>query len=129
MIGISWPIEFDSFGNVKGQYDFTQYSYEDKKEKHIALWDKITETIIPGDSEDWSYFSESGENVVPDSVCSYPCKVLEYRQQKELACCWDCKRCRNNEKLNQERSGCEICPILTWPDPDTATQCVNIEPQ
>ena len=64
------------------------------------------------DKLNWSAF---GNELVPESVCSMPCKTKEYCVQKELICCWECRQCRKNEIIvDQER--CEQCDLTTWPD-------------
>ena len=48
--------------------------------------------------------------------------------QRELKCCWDCRRCRSNERLNAAITGCVTCDLLTWPDDVNHTTCVRIAP-
>ena len=135
-MGTSWPIEFDENGDVKGRYLFQQYfTHGDNLETPVGVWDKIQETIkLNTTAIDWSLFwpSKSSREVkssVPDSVCSYPCPEKFYKQQRELVCCWDCLSCRNNEILNLNKTGCSKCPLLEWPDEETATECISIEPE
>ncbi|CAG5124018.1 unnamed protein product [Candidula unifasciata] len=64
---------------------------------------------------------------VPESVCSGPCRPGEYKLQKELVCCWDCRKCRDNEKVTSKPAGCKACEQFTWPDPKTGyTSCLPI---
>ena len=62
-----------------------------------------------------------------------PCDIAHYDiaspcLQRELKCCWDCRRCRSNERLNAAITGCVTCDLLTWPDDVNHTTCVRIEP-
>ena len=82
-------------------------------------------------SADWSLFYpfENPSSAAPDSVCSRPCGPRLYYQQRELECCWDCLGCRNNERLNVNSTGCVPCSVFTWPDDETATRCILIDPE
>ena len=149
-VGTAWDISFDEYGDIEAPYIFEQYhSKRTEKYTEAARWSKSSGAIQMYPSNiDWSYFkphnhSENGlhtaitnstapydeDSWVPDSVCSNPCGPRQYKQQKELKCCWKCIDCRNNEIINEERDGCEKCPDLMWPDVETATVCVPIEPR
>ena len=134
--GTSWTIKFDNLGNMLGEYEFHQHPYSRANVKGaVGCWDKVSSNITVNDTlVDWSAFRDSSDVLfnqydAPDSVCSYPCGPREYKQQRELACCWDCITCRNNEIINSAADGCEQCPDLYWPDEETATRCEPIEPQ
>ena len=45
-----------------------------------------------------------------------------------MKCCWDCRRCRSNERLNDDTTGCVECDLFTWPDDVNYTTCVRIPP-
>ena len=66
-------------------------------------------------------------NVTPESVCSKPCKRKQYQVKIDVICCWECRSCRENEKIVNE-STCVTCPLTSWPDNDNATTCLPIEP-
>ena len=138
--GANWEVSFDESGDLVGSYVFEQY-HSDAKDKFttIAKWDKhIGEVIVNTSITDWSHFiidgsglksHYDGDYLIPDSVCSYECGTLQYKQQRELICCWDCMTCRNNEIINADRDGCEKCPVLMWPDEETSSYCIQIEPR
>ena len=46
---------------------------------------------------------------------------------KNYHCCWECKTCRDNERV-VNASRCELCEENTWPDDETATLCETIDP-
>ena len=134
--GSSWTVAFDDAGDIMGPYNYQQY-YRNRSDRQqvIGRWDKLAGNIsIDDDTVSWAAFG-NGANVtrdadgVPDSVCSYPCGPRQYKQQRELVCCWDCMSCRNNEVINVDRDGCEKCPEMMWPDDETATKCLLIEPE
>ena len=133
--GGSWKVQFNDLGDVKGPYEFRQfYSSRTLKEKPISLWDQINQTLVIYEEEvDWSIFWDydfaNVSSNPPDSVCSRPCGPRLYYQHTELSCCWNCIACRNNERLNTERTGCVKCSYLSWPDKETATYCELIEPE
>src|SRR6218665_2813996 len=43
-------------------------------------------------------------------------------------CCWTCMCCRNNEIILENQTGCSACPMFTWPDDETARNCLLISP-
>ena len=136
--GTNWNVAFDESGDVLGNYVFRQY-FSNRTPLHelVAVWENQNNDItVYSNKLDLSNFlvNEADARIhknsmdVPDSVCSYPCEARQYQQQRELVCCWDCMSCRNNEIINADRDGCEKCPELMWPDEETATYCVEIEP-
>ena len=131
--GFSWIVEFDEIGNVKGPYEFRQYyNSRSEKEIRIAFWNTINDTLLlHKDKMNWSSFwkADNSKNYPPDSVCGHPCKPRLYYQYREQGCCWDCVACRNNERLNDGKTGCMKCPEFYWPDKRTATYCKPIEPE
>ncbi|GFO22662.1 metabotropic glutamate receptor [Plakobranchus ocellatus] len=66
---------------------------------------------------------------VPESVCSKPCKPGQFLIQREPApCCWECRACRDNERLVRGNTSCELCAPFTWPDPETGYQTCAMIP-
>ncbi|KAM4663633.1 extracellular calcium-sensing receptor-like [Discoglossus pictus] len=64
-------------------------------------------------------FWNSGQNGVPQSVCSTPCPRNHRRaaRQGEKICCFDCIPCSEGEILNPSaNSECLKCPEDKWPD-------------
>ena len=134
--GSSWTVAFDDAGDIMSPYNYLQwYKNRTIQQQRVGSWEKFHDNIlIDDDTMSWIAFGNGadvtrGADGVPDSVCSYPCGPRQYQQQRELVCCWDCMSCRNNEIINADRDGCEKCPELMWPDDDTATYCITIEPE
>ena len=135
--GMSGKIKFDESGDMIGEYDLFQYVYNTSEgygdNFKIGKWDKSTEDlIIHDDKVSWHMFSTRPEAHtvvagIPESVCSKPCKDNEYAVQKELKCCWECMRCRENEIIVND-SGCAVCPENTWPKENDVTVCEVINP-
>lgn len=129
--GFSGKIQFNEKGDFLGKYIFKQYQHAIEDTVAVAVWDKIDGSIeIFYDKMQWfSYrgnYSKKGD--IPEAVCSNPCKIKEYYIQKELPCCWDCRSCRSNEIIVANKTNCELCPLLSWPDEQSATVCLRIEP-
>ena len=134
--GTSWTVSFDDAGDIMSPYVYRQlYKNRTENSQTIGTWDQLQDNIsIDHSAINWVDFAGGADvtrdsDDVPDSVCSYPCGPRQYQQQRELVCCWDCMSCRNNEIINADRNGCEKCPELMWPDDETATYCVEIEPR
>ena len=126
------PVEFTERGDLQGQYLFLQFdSNKSSPYSYVGLW-------RPGDLKldgeiNWDLYNETTpktearNTTVPESVCSKPCPPKHYYIYKELPCCWECKTCRDNEKV-VNASRCEVCEETTWPDDETATVCETIDP-
>ena len=129
--GESGMIKFDENGNMLGAYKFEQIIYNTSSDTFgyikAGYWDNVNDKLQMNDANlNWNTFNETGDNL-PESVCSKPCPKNKYYVRSELPCCWECKRCRENEiVVNQER--CEQCNLTTWPDKETETECQPIPP-
>ena len=133
--GASVDIEFDEGGDlVGGAYAIHSTSYDGKEsEMEVGQWlTKTGEVKIDEDlilwwkrAEDGTYILEDG---IPESVCAKPCEVGEFYLMGELSCCWECRRCRDNEHLRDDLRGCNVCPLNTWPEQVNFTFCDPIPP-
>ncbi|XP_059142368.1 metabotropic glutamate receptor 4-like [Physella acuta] len=143
-------IYYDNLGDIKGLYqirqvvmDYVDISFINKtstlgpEHKLIAIYDTQRKTInYTSRAIRWDFYNaeepvvplrEGEVRVVPESVCSRPCGVGEYVIQKELECCWECLRCRDNERIVRNGTGCQVCDVFTWPDEaSNYTTCVDI---
>lgn len=134
--GLTGEIKFDENGNLLGKYRIQQVVLVDGKlvEVGVAFYDVSTRTTTMIGNETWHYFDYTPPDDPllhpnPESVCSKPCQVGEYRIQRELTCCWDCRKCRDNEIIVSNGTLCRSCPVFHWPDPLTNfTHCVPIQP-
>ncbi|CAD5111519.1 DgyrCDS823 [Dimorphilus gyrociliatus] len=112
-------IQFDKNGDVYGGYNLVQYTHNGKWNV-VGRWSREKPGVEPLEKIIWP------ESYVPVSVCSKPCPPKHYFIQKAVVCCWDCRKCRNNEIVIDNRTGCEECPEFFWPDRE-ALKCVAIE--
>ena len=131
--GFLGPIRFDDKGDFLGSFEFVQFQWTPNNVKRVvgAVWNRLAGTLnVSMERLRWfSYLDDANiSNTLPESVCSRPCGTKEYYIQKELPCCWDCRRCRDNEILIGNKTGCKVCELLTWPDDESATTCSPIEP-
>lgn len=133
--GVDEIIKFDDSGDRIGGYSIKQYQARNATYGEIvAEWDLDYGVKILWDNLNWLPFNNNvfinvtskSKNWVLESVCSHPCGYREYYQQKELRCCWQCIRCQSNQRLTENRSSCEDCPVNLWPD--TEIRCHPIPP-
>ena len=143
--GYNGVIEFDGRGDRLGKFSIKQYRYDSPEKFHdVGLVDKQAGVShIHEDEISWLFSDGSGKTTsqtaksvahkgnikaVPKSVCSLPCGLREYRIQLELPCCWQCIPCAINQVLNENQTGCEQCPLFTWPDELKGDECKPIDP-
>ena len=133
--GASVDIEFNEVGDlVGGAYAIISISYDGKQTiTNVGQWHtktgevEINEHLIP-----WWKRAEDGryvlEKKIPESVCTKPCELGEFYLMGEDSCCWECRRCDDNEYLRSDLKGCNVCPLNTWPDQVNFTSCEPIPP-
>ena len=135
MKGIADEISFDSNGDMYGSYDIRQVQMENNslKDTLVGQWSR-KEGIVRLDMLQWNLKIETDTKLnktappVPESVCSHPCEPKEHIVYSEVHCCWTCSQCRTNDRLILNGSTCKQCDLYTWPDEDTATSCLPIQP-
>lgn len=152
--GYTEYIEFDQFNDVKGKYMILQLILDYQDNPYLVKMNRNSKMEITGktvgvydirnrkiaytsDNISWSHLNtldrivqldnESVNEGRPESVCSGPCLEREYKILKEMPCCWECRRCRDNERLDVHNSTCRQCPLFTWPEHETGYQtCTTI---
>ena len=136
LYNVSFPIStgemlsFDENGDAEGKYQINQIQImEDKSitQVPVGFWDKLTYSLSIDKALFWSR-EQLANNTFPESVCSKPCRTGEFLVQLELKCCWECRKCRDNEIVIRNGSACSECPLLTWPDQVDFLTCEPIEP-
>jgi hypothetical protein len=140
--GLLGRISFDANGDLQENLVIKQFKkVNDRYETTlVGAWNYLERTISFGGYEaiDWTWFHGAVLNETADeaaihandsiaSVCSLPCNDNEYIIHGNIPCCWSCRTCRDNEVVNVNRTGCESCPTLLWPDVN-GTSCRPIEP-
>ena len=134
--GSSAYITFDGYGDLIGDYVVTQTRgfRGEYRLDNVGTWSRRSQRLTlntglvrwPLTKED----VETGTTVgkVPESVCAKECNPGEFYIQGELDCCWDCQRCRDNERIHEDKHSCVKCPTLSWPDAFNFTICEAIKP-
>ena len=135
-------IRFDENGDMMGRFSIKQYvSTRKVLYSEVAFWDREKNAFdVYEENINWDVFRGAGMDSSeeeeksqitdgpPESVCSKPCKENQYVIQRELPCCWDCHHCRSNERINDNKTSCEVCEPFTWPDTVLQSLCVPIDP-
>lgn len=130
-------IRFDENGDpIIGAYEVSQIQYGNRLTLYefakLGLWSTKCGGICLESSIQWylkelTYDVDDKENI-PESVCSKPCSIGHYYIQREMECCWDCKKCLNYEIVINNATDCRECPLNYWPDDTDFLSCVTIEP-
>lgn len=130
-------INFDQNGDLIENLVVKQYQRSGAvgvyTSKVVSVWN-VSRSILLVDEDriDWSIFTPlnpSNTSHQPlTSLCSLPCSNNEYIIRDVVSCCWTCGTCRDNEIVNLNRTGCHACPVFTWPDDDSGTACLPIDP-
>ncbi|CAD5111515.1 DgyrCDS821 [Dimorphilus gyrociliatus] len=115
-------IQFDEKGDVIGGYNLVQF-FENNFVQVIGSWSRKRSGIDFVSNVSWS------DSDQPKSLCSEPCPPKHYFIQKAVVCCWDCRKCRNNEILVLNKTACKECPEFYWPDEKEALECLPIDPE
>ena len=98
------------------------------REVWVGTWERAVEAeSIDEAAVRWAW-AAGAPDTVPESVCSHACRPGEFRIQLEQKCCWECRRCRNNEIVTLNGTSCVECDVLYWPDSDNASVCLPITP-
>ena len=129
--GASGTIQFDESGDAYGKYRILQLQESSGIYEvfTVGYWDKLSESLTNmTENPYWGNRSDTINHVIPESVCSKPCLSNEFIIPQELKCCWECRKCRDNEIVVKNRSSCEKCPELKWPDQTEFSRCVDIKP-
>ena len=129
--GYSGNVKFDDNGDRLGIFEIKQFIHADEHTYEVvALWDKkATRFDVYHERIKWKPFqNQEAFESFPQSVCSVECSSHEYFVRGDLPCCWECRRCRDNEFLINNRSACQACESTTWPDDVTGTSCQPITP-
>ena len=133
--GYTGKVGFDSNGDGLSGYDIAQWQHISTNVfgyKKVGSWDRQTSTLSLDGRLQWSGIAQGNGKVrvsameSPESVCAKPCMPGEHYIQGELKCCWECRPCRENERVREDVQGCVLCPLLTWPDQVNFTTCESI---
>ncbi|KAG7472914.1 hypothetical protein MATL_G00114050 [Megalops atlanticus] len=125
-------VTFNRNGDAPGRYDLFQYQMNNSSTpgyRLIGQWMEMLQLNV--EEMQWP----DGEQEVPQSVCSLPCRPGERKKMvKGMPCCWhcepcdgyqyqaddtSCKLCSYDMRPNANRTGCQPIPIvrLEWHSP------------
>ena len=135
--GVSGDIELDEKGDMIGGYKInhvreTVAGNNDFEITYLGTWSRKESRLLIDDSN-LQWFTRINRTTlpyssIPESVCAKPCAPGEFYVQGELVCCWECRRCRDNERVRDDARGCLTCPENTWPEQTNFTLCEPIPP-
>ena len=135
--GYSGKIQFDSNGDGYPAYTLSQWQWKPKGSSNysyatVGTWTPEGLRLVDKEGGfrwfEWRHPGEVTPTAVPESVCAKPCKPGESYIQGRLKCCWECHRCRDNERVREDQRDCVQCPELTWPNQANFTTCEDIPP-
>ncbi|MFT7801202.1 metabotropic glutamate receptor 7-like isoform X1 [Arapaima gigas] len=125
-------VTFNKNGDAPGRYDLFQYQMNNNSSPGYKVIGQWMETLqLNMEDMQWP----NGEQEIPSSVCSLPCKTGERKKMvKGMPCCWhcepcdgyqyqydetSCKLCAYDMRPNANRTGCQPIPIikLEWHSP------------
>ncbi|XP_064632052.1 metabotropic glutamate receptor 3-like [Lineus longissimus] len=125
--GYGSMIQFDAQGDAAGRYNIMNY----KRDRGTGQYGyQIVGSWINGlQLNESDMVWPGGENIVPSSQCSQPCKLGEIKRIQKAGdtCCWVCDSCEDWEYLLDEFT-CKDCGLGRWPHPDRKT-CYQLEEQ
>lgn len=141
--GVMGRIEFNGNGDLIGDIVVRQYQRNPLNDQtyvyvEVGNWTSATNEIrMDMDKLSWKAFTSNDTTTttqVLESVCSKPCRPDEYAIRQDVPCCWVCVKCRDNEIVKDNVTGCQSCPLFTWPDqqrqslPSNTSRCIRIQP-
>ena len=136
--GLTSDIKFNHDGEIVAHYLVKQIVRKENGRFRLNIighWaehsDDNNTLVLFGELAPWSTHLTTGQDggeLLPESVCSHPCGIKQYRIRLEQICCWNCHDCGINEVLVDNATGCEECPLYSWPDEDSATVCEVVQP-
>ncbi|KAI1888426.1 hypothetical protein AGOR_G00185020 [Albula goreensis] len=118
------PVIFNENGDAPGRYDIFQYQISNGSMAEYKVIGHWTDQLhLNVDAMRWG----SGDQVLPASVCSLPCRPGERKKVvKGVPCCWHCERCEGYHFQASEFS-CDLCPYEQRPDQNrTGCQAIPI---
>ena len=122
-------VKFNEEGNRDISYDILNVQKDNGDGYVMKLLARYNSTmselvVVPDAEMTWSQGKQ------PESACSHQCGVGEEQVIQQKKCCWVCVDCLVNQytMLWYGNERCFTCPVGTWPDEETRTECLNIEP-
>uniref|UniRef100_A0A3Q4BXP3 G-protein coupled receptors family 3 profile domain-containing protein n=1 Tax=Mola mola TaxID=94237 RepID=A0A3Q4BXP3_MOLML len=115
---------FNKNGDAPGRYDLFQFQLTNSSTPEYKVVGQWVETLhLKLEELQWP----DGEQEVPISVCSLPCKTGERKKRvKGMPCCWHCELC-DGYQYQYDETSCRLCAYNMRPNPNrTACQPIPI---
>ena len=125
--GSTGPVKFDDHGNLLGDYVINQFikTNGEYKVQNLGRWVGSEDQVDLYNNTIW--YVHTNDDILK-SICSDPCDKGYVYIQKELPCCWECLKCRENEIMDENATVCTHCPIFFWPNQENFLVCEPIVP-
>ncbi|KAL6119097.1 grm7 [Pungitius sinensis] len=117
-------VVFNKNGDAPGRYDLFQFQLTNSSTTEYKVVGHWVENLqIRLEELQWP----DGEQEVPISVCSLPCKTGERKKRvKGMPCCWHCELC-DGYQYQYDETSCRLCAYNMRPNPNrTACQPIPI---
>ncbi|XP_067095484.1 metabotropic glutamate receptor 7-like [Osmerus mordax] len=117
-------VMFNRNGDAPGRYDLFQFQKTNSSIPEYRPVGQWVETLqLKLEELQWP----EGEQEVPISVCSLPCKTGERKKKvKGMPCCWHCELC-DGYQYQYDETSCRLCAYDMRPNPNrTACQPIPI---
>ncbi|XP_054464748.1 metabotropic glutamate receptor 7-like [Anoplopoma fimbria] len=117
-------VVFNKNGDAPGRYDLFQFQMTNSSTPEYKVVGHWVENLqLRLEELQWP----DGEQEVPISVCSLPCKTGERKKRvKGMPCCWHCELC-DGYQYQYDETSCRLCAYNMRPNPNrTACQPIPI---
>ncbi|XP_076598146.1 metabotropic glutamate receptor 7-like [Chaetodon auriga] len=117
-------VVFNKNGDAPGRYDLFQFQMTNSSIPEYKVVGQWVETLqLKLEELQWP----DGEQEVPISVCSLPCRTGERKKRvKGMPCCWHCELC-DGYQYQYDETSCRLCAYNMRPNPNrTACQPIPI---
>ncbi|XP_045197998.1 metabotropic glutamate receptor 1-like [Mercenaria mercenaria] len=118
---------FDEFGDPPPRYYIVNYQKhmtwnvnESYKYEMIGSWNSGVLTM----DDNRVYWPQHNHGHATKSICSDECPKGHIKKVHDIACCWVCTPCQDNEIIIDSET-CLPCSLGWWPNPNL-TECVTI---
>ncbi|KAM7404873.1 hypothetical protein PAMP_012184 [Pampus punctatissimus] len=111
-------VVFNKNGDAPGRYDLFQFQMTNSSTPEYKVVGQWVETLqLRLEELQWP----DGEQEVPISVCSLPCKTGERKKRvKGMPCCWHCELC-DGYQYQYDETSCRLCAYNMRPNPNRTT--------
>ncbi|CAG6021579.1 unnamed protein product [Menidia menidia] len=111
-------VVFNKNGDAPGRYDLFQFQMTNSSTPEYKVVGQWVETLqLRMEELQWP----DGEQEVPISVCSLPCKTGQRKKKvKGMPCCWHCELC-DGYQYQYDETSCRLCSYNMRPNSNRTT--------